>query len=217
MGEFDLLSPKGSKKNRKIKGRGRGSGKGGSCGRGHDGQNSRSGGKVRPGFEGGQMPLYRRIARRGFSNYPFKVSYEIVNVRTLDKKFSDGETVDKETLVARNVVKNNGLLVKILGNGDISKKLTVKIDKVSAGAREKLEKAGGTVEELITSDRDSAEEMDSHEKPQAKSTSKGKSESKVKEKEEAKAKKEKKPKAESETETKKESEKETELKEENKE
>jgi len=183
MGEFDLIAPEGSRKNKKIKGRGRGSGKGRSCGRGHDGQNSRSGGKVRPGFEGGQMPLYRRIARRGFSNYPFKVDYETVNIGTLDKKFSDGDTVDKEAMVSRKIIKNSNGLVKVLGNGEITKKLTLKIDKISSGAREKVEKAGGSVEELTEPKENvPAENL---KKPKTSSNKKKVSESEAKEKKEA--------------------------------
>lgn len=202
MGEFDLIAPRGSRKNKKIKGRGRGSGKGRSCGRGHDGQNSRSGGKVRPGFEGGQMPLYRRIARRGFSNYPFKVDYETVNIGTLDKKFSDGDTVDKEAMVSRKIIKNSKGLVKVLGNGEISKKLTLKIDKISSGARAKVEKAGGSVEELTEPKENATAEK--QEKTKKSSNKKKVSESEAEEKIEAtvETKKEKEKDSENETEKK---------------
>lgn len=145
MSDFILHAPKGANKKPKRVGRGSSSGLGTTAGKGNKGQQSRSG-KAGPyvGFEGGQMPLFRRIARRGFSNYPFKKEYEIVNLIDLEAKFADGETVNKETLVAKGMVKSNSF-VKVLGNGDISKKLTVEVDKVSASAKEKIEKAGGSV------------------------------------------------------------------------
>ncbi len=149
MTEITLHAPKGATKNKKRLGRGIGSGRGKTAGKGHKGQNARSGGGVRPGFEGGQMPLFRRIARRGFSNYPFKVVYAIVNLEDLDG-FAAGEKVTKESLVEKGLLKKRCGLVKILGKGEISKKLEVEIDKVSASAREKIEKAGGTVKELKT-------------------------------------------------------------------
>ena len=139
-----IKAPAGANKKKTIVGRGNGS-KGRSSGRGHDGQNSRSGGGTRPGFEGGQMPLYRRIAHRGFSNYPFKKEYAEINVGELEIKFNDGDTVTVESLREKGIVKGKKTLVKILGNGEIKKKLNVQIEKVTSGAREKLEKAGGTV------------------------------------------------------------------------
>ncbi|MBN2509826.1 MAG: 50S ribosomal protein L15 [Spirochaetales bacterium] len=142
----ELRAPKNSTKKKKIVGRGQGSNRGGTSGKGHKGQNSRSGGGVRLGFEGGQMPLYRRVARRGFSNYPFKEEFAIVNLSTLEKSFADGDKVTVETLVKAKVLKNQKLPLKVLGNGEISKKLTVIADKVSAGAKAKIEKAGGSVE-----------------------------------------------------------------------
>jgi large subunit ribosomal protein L15 len=125
-------------------GRGTGS-KGRTSGRGHDGQNSRSGGGTRPGFEGGQMPLYRRIAHRGFSNYPFKKEYTVVNVSKLEGKFKDGDIVSEETLREKGLLKGKNSLVKILGNGEIKIKLNVEVEKVTTGARAKIEKAGGKV------------------------------------------------------------------------
>lgn len=142
-----LIAPIGANKKKKRVGRGSSSGLGTTAGRGNKGQQSRSG-KKQPyvGFEGGQMPLYRRIARRGFSNYPFKKIYEIVNVSDLDRKFNDGDTVDRNTLADKGFISHKTkALVKVLGDGDLSHKLTVKVDKVSAGAKEKIEKAGGTV------------------------------------------------------------------------
>lgn len=145
MADFELKAPYGANKKKRIVGRGSSSGLGTTAGKGNKGQQSRSGGKVYVGFEGGQMPLYRRIARKGFSNYPFKTEYEIFNVSELQEKFSDGDTVNKETLIAKRLLKKKSALVKILGDGDLTKKLTVSVDKISASAKEKIEKAGGSV------------------------------------------------------------------------
>ena len=139
-----IKAPAGANRKKTIVGRGTGS-KGRTSGRGHDGQNSRSGGGTRPGFEGGQMPLYRRIARRGFSNYPFKKEYTVVNVSNLEGKFKDGEVVSEETLREKGLLKGKNSLVKILGNGELKVKLDVQVDKVTSGAREKIEEAGGKV------------------------------------------------------------------------
>lgn len=141
-----LSAPLGANKKPKRVGRGSSSGLGTTAGKGNKGQQSRSGGKTYVGFEGGQMPLYRRIAIRGFSNYPFKKEYVCINVGELEAKFADGETVDKGTLAAKGLIsKTSASLVKILGNGDIKKKLTVDVDKISESAKVKIEKAGGTV------------------------------------------------------------------------
>lgn len=141
-----LSAPVGANKKPKRVGRGSSSGLGSTAGKGNKGQQSRSGGKVYVGFEGGQMPLYRRIAIRGFSNYPFKKEYVCINVDQLDAKFADGETVNKESLVAKGfITAKSAALVKILGNGNVTKKLTVEVEKVSASAKEKIEKAGGSV------------------------------------------------------------------------
>jgi large subunit ribosomal protein L15 len=140
-----LRSPKNATKSKKIVGRGRGCGKGGTCGRGHDGQKSRSGGGVRPGFEGGQMPLYRRIARRGFSNARFKTLYEIINIKDIEEKYKDGEEVNKGSLYEKGIINKKDILVKLLGNGEISKKVKVDVDKISASALEKIKKAGGEI------------------------------------------------------------------------
>ena len=125
-------------------GRGHGSGNGKTAGKGHKGQNARSGGGVRIGFEGGQMPLARRIPKRGFNNI-FATKYAIVNVSDLNK-FKDGTVVDTELLVASGLVKKVNDGVKILGNGDLTAKLTVKAAKFSQSAIEKIEKAGGKAE-----------------------------------------------------------------------
>lgn len=142
----ELRAPKNSRRPKRIVGRGNGSGRGGTSGKGHKGQNSRSGGSVRPGFEGGQMPLYRRVARRGFSNYPFKKVAQPVNLSVLAERYKSGETVSLETLQNKGVVGRRTELVKILAGGEIKKKLNVKGLKVSAAAAEKIIAAGGTVE-----------------------------------------------------------------------
>lgn len=139
-----LHAPAGANKKKTIVGRGKAS-KGRAAGRGHDGQKSRSGGGVRPGFEGGQMPLYRRLARRGFSNFPFKKEYFVVSLADLARKFEDGEEVTLETLKAKKLVKGKHTEVKILANGEIDKKLTLKGLKVSGSAAEKISAAGGEV------------------------------------------------------------------------
>ena len=131
------------------KGRGAGSGNGKTSGRGHKGQNARTGGGVRPGFEGGQMPLYRRMPKRGFNNKRFAPDYIEVNVCDLEK-LADGTEVTAEVLAKEGIITlpkvNDG--VKILGNGELTKKLTVKAVKFTATAKEKIEKAGGSAEEV---------------------------------------------------------------------
>lgn len=152
MSDFNLYAPEGANKKKRIVGRGSSSGRGTTAGRGNKGQQSRSGGKIYVGFEGGQMPLYRRIAKRGFSNYPFKNEFEIFNLCDIDSKFENGEVVNKETLVLKGLLKKVALPVKILGDGDLTKKLTFTVDKVSASAKAKIEKAGGSVVEKTASD-----------------------------------------------------------------
>ena len=140
------LSPKeGSTKEVFRKGRGAGSGNGKTAGKGHKGQNARSGGGVRPGFEGGQLPLYRKLPKRGFNNYRFGTKYATVNVQALNK-FEDGEVVDSAALLAKGLVSNIFDGVKILGEGEITKKLTVKAAVFSASAKEKIEAVGGKTE-----------------------------------------------------------------------
>ena len=148
MAEYNpiLSAPQGANKKPKRVGRGSSSGLGTTAGKGNKGQQSRSGGKTYVGFEGGQMPLYRRIARKGFSNYPFKKEYVCINVDLLCAKFEDGATVDKASLAKKGFISTKGAaLVKILGNGDVTKKLNVIVDKVSETAKAKIEKAGGSV------------------------------------------------------------------------
>ena len=139
-----IIKPFGATKNKTIVGRGASS-KGRACGRGHDGQNSRTGGGPRPGFEGGQMPLYRRVARRGFSNYPFKVENQAVSLSTIDAVFEDGAVVSDATLREAGVIKGKETTAKILATGEITKKVTVEGLKLSKAAQEKIEAAGGSV------------------------------------------------------------------------
>lgn len=139
------LSPaEGSVQNAWRKGRGPGSGNGKTAGKGHKGQNARSGGGVRPGFEGGQNPLYRRLPKRGFKNR-FAVHYATVNVKALEK-YADGDVIDIETLLNDRVIRKAYDGLKVLGDGEISKKITVKASIFSASAKEKIEAAGGKAE-----------------------------------------------------------------------
>ncbi|MDR0598416.1 MAG: 50S ribosomal protein L15 [Treponema sp.] len=144
MQDFNLSAPEGANRKKRIVGRGQGSGRGTTAGRGNKGQQSRSGGKTYLGFEGGQMPLYRRLARRGFSNYPFKKTFQAVNLGEINRRFEDGETVEPASLLSRGLAKGS-VPVKILGNGKITKKLNFKVAAISASAKEKIERAGGSV------------------------------------------------------------------------
>ena len=134
-----------STKARKRIGRGPGSGNGKTSGKGHKGQIARSGGGVRPGFEGGQLPLYRRLSKRGFNNYNFQTTYATVNVGDLER-FEEGTVVTKELLIEVGLVKKELDGIKILGNGELTKKLTVKANKFSSTAKTKIENVGGTIE-----------------------------------------------------------------------
>lgn len=140
----ELRPAEGSTKNRKRVGRGTGSGLGTTAGRGMNGQNSRSGGGVRPGFEGGQMPLFRRLPKRGFKNFTRK-NWTIVNVETLNK-FEDGTEITPEMLLETGVLSSIGYGLKILGDGELTKKLTVKANKFTQSAITKIEAAGGKAE-----------------------------------------------------------------------
>jgi large subunit ribosomal protein L15 len=140
---FQIRKPAGATRHKKILGRGPGSGHGSTAGKGDKGQNARAGGGVRVGFEGGQMPLFRRVARRGFSNYLFRKHYATLKLEKLNA-FGDGETVNRESLLARKLIGTGDRLVKILAGGKLEKKLTVQVDKVSAGARAAIEAAGGS-------------------------------------------------------------------------
>lgn len=143
----DLRPAEGSRKNRKRIGRGNSSGHGTTAGRGTKGQLSRSGGGKGAGFEGGQQPLAMRLPKLpGFTNHN-RVEYAPVNVSRLEILYADGETVDTETLKAKGVIKHDYIPVKVLGDGELTKKLTVKVDKVSASAKAKIEAVGGRIEE----------------------------------------------------------------------
>jgi large subunit ribosomal protein L15 len=145
--KLNELSPAvGSAKDSYRRGRGPGSGNGKTAGKGHKGQNARSGGGVRPGFEGGQLPLYRKLPKRGFKNR-FATNYAIVNVSALNK-FEDGAVVDLEALLAARIVRDALDGLKVLGDGELTKKLTVKATVFSATAKEKIEAAGGKTEEV---------------------------------------------------------------------
>ncbi len=135
------------KKSRKRLGRGTGSGQGETAGRGEHGQNSRSGGGVRPGFEGGQNPLYLRLPKRGFNNADFATTYTTINLNDLNK-FEDGETVTVEALVEKKIIKQVKDGVKVLGTGSLDKKLEVKLSKYSKSAKAAIEAKGGSAEEL---------------------------------------------------------------------
>jgi large subunit ribosomal protein L15 len=141
---FQIRKPAGATRHKKILGRGPGSGHGSTAGKGDKGQNARAGGGVRVGFEGGQMPLFRRVARRGFSNYLFRKRYVTLRLDKLNV-FGDGQTVNRESLLARRLIGSGDRLVKILAGGKLQKKLSVQVDKVSAGARAAIEAAGGSV------------------------------------------------------------------------
>jgi large subunit ribosomal protein L15 len=146
MADFNLHAPEGATKKRRRVGRGQGSGLGTTAGKGNKGQQSRSGGKTYPGFEGGQMPLYRRLPHRGFTNTQFRKDYQVVNLDQIEVKYVAGEIVDGVSLLQKRLVKKAEGLIKILGDGDVTKALTFQVDKVSASARAKIEKAGGKVE-----------------------------------------------------------------------
>ncbi len=146
MNLHDLKPNPGSKHRRKRLGCGESSGLGKTSGRGHKGQKSRSGGGVRPGFEGGQMPLHRRLPKKGFSNVQFAPKVAVVNVSQLNAKFEDGATVTEDSLRAAGLINGCYDAVKVLGNGDLERKLTVAVDAVSASAKAKIEQAGGSVE-----------------------------------------------------------------------
>ncbi|MCI7241772.1 MAG: 50S ribosomal protein L15 [Bacilli bacterium] len=140
------LSPNpGSVSSRKRVGRGPGSGLGKTSGKGHKGQNARSGGGVRVGFEGGQLPLFRRLSKRGFNNFEFRTVYATVNVSDLNR-FEDGTTVTPELLIETGLVKKELDGIKVLGNGELTKKLVVKANKFSGSAKEKIENNGGKAE-----------------------------------------------------------------------
>ena len=140
----DLAPAKGQRKDRKRVGRGVASGNGKTAGRGNKGQNCRSGGGVRPGYEGGQMPIHRRLPKRGFKNH-FKKVFAIVNVKDLNR-FEADSVVDEVAFIKSGLVKGDRDGIKILGNGDLQVPVTVRVNKISASARQKIEAAGGKIE-----------------------------------------------------------------------
>jgi len=152
--DFNLHAPSGANKRKRIVGRGQGSGRGTTSGKGNKGQQARSGGKTYIGFEGGQMPLYRRLAHRGFSNYPFKKEWQIVNLGMIENRFEDSETVDFASLFKKGLIKKNAP-VKILAMGNFTKKLSFCVTSVSASAKEKIEKAGGDIKVIQPAERKS--------------------------------------------------------------
>ncbi len=140
----ELRPAEGARSQRKRVGRGKGSGLGKTAGKGHKGLRARSGGGTKPGYEGGQMPMQRRLPKRGFTNI-FRTEWAVVNVKDLNR-FEPGAVVDAEALRAEGLVKRIGAGVKLLGSGEITRKLTVKVDRASKAAVEKVTAAGGTVE-----------------------------------------------------------------------
>ncbi len=146
MSLHELRPAPGAKTKGKRLGQGIGSGSGKTAGKGHKGQKARSGGGVRPGFEGGQMPMMRRIPKRGFNNARFAKVYQIVNVEDIASRFESGTTVGYEELHAARLVRNDRLPIKILANGEMDKALTIRANAFSAGAKAKIEAAGGKAE-----------------------------------------------------------------------
>ena len=151
----------GSNKRKKRVGRGESSGHGKTSGRGHKGQKARSGSAIRPGFEGGQMPLYRRLPKKGFSNDAFKTIYAVYNLVRLSDHFDDGATINEATLREKNLLKGRWRHkwdgIKILGDGDLTKKWTLEVDKISTTARQKIEAAGGSVTLIFRTRKDEAD------------------------------------------------------------
>lgn len=141
----DLKPNPGAKKRRKRLGIGESSGKGKTSGKGHKGQKARSGGSIRPGFEGGQMPLMRRLPKRGFNNKDFKTVFGIVNLDDLEKRFDAGASINEAALREAGLIRGKIDGLKVLGRGEITKSLSLEVDVITASAREKVEKAGGSI------------------------------------------------------------------------
>jgi len=142
----EITASVGANKKRKRIGRGRGSGHGKTAGRGHKGDRSRSGFSMHPAFEGGQMPLFRRLAKRGFSNARFSERYEIVNVSQLERYFQDGDSITITQMAGAGLIRSDQSRVKILGDGELTKKLTVSAHKFSKSAEQKISSCGGTAQ-----------------------------------------------------------------------
>ena len=140
----EITEKVGRYKSRKRIGRGEGSGHGGTAGRGHKGAGSRAGFSRRASYEGGQLPWFQRYPKRGFSNADFRKNYHVVNLKVLEERFDDGTTIDVALLAANRVVRDTNLPLKVLGEGDLTKKFTINAAKFSASARKKIEEAGGT-------------------------------------------------------------------------
>jgi len=157
MHDFNLHAPAGANKRKKIVGRGQGTGRGTTSGKGNKGQKARSGGKTYIGFEGGQMPLYRRLAQRGFSNHPFKKEWQVVNLGEIEARYEVSETVDAASLHGKGLIRKitgpKAWPVKILGMGEFTKKLSFKVGSVSASAKEKIEKTGGELSIILPAER----------------------------------------------------------------
>lgn len=151
----EIRPARGAVRERKRVGRGSGSGTGGTAGRGNKGEQARSGSPKRKAFEGGQMQLTRRLPKFGFKN-PFRVEFQVVNVRLLEQRFGEGDLVDAAALFERGVLQKKAAPVKVLGDGELHKKLVVRVNAVSASARKKIEAAGGKVEEPATQGKTSA-------------------------------------------------------------
>lgn len=149
---------KGATHPTKRLGRGEGSGHGKTCGKGHKGQKARSGGGIPIGFEGGQMPLYRKLPRRGFNNFNFRTTFQTVNVGRLDRL--EGEKVTRESLIKAGLIRDNDEGVKLLGDGEVSKAFTVEVDKVSDSAKSKIEAAGGKIVEVAPTEAVSSDETE---------------------------------------------------------
>ena len=156
--QLNTLNLKITRAKKKRLGRGIGSSKGKTSGRGHKGQKSRSGGGPRSTFEGGQMPLYRRLPKRGFNNANFKKIYAVVNVGLLEDSFDEGALINDQSLREQGIVKGRYDGIKILGAGEVSKKFKLSVNKVSDSAKEKIEKAGGSIELSIKTEEPAAEE-----------------------------------------------------------
>ena len=149
---------KGATHPTKRLGRGEGCGHGKTCGKGHKGQKARSGGGIPIGFEGGQMPLYRKLPRRGFNNFNFRTTFQTVNVGRLDRL--EGEKVTRESLIKAGLIRDNDEGVKLLGDGEVSKAFTVEVDKVSDSAKSKIEAAGGKIVEVAPTEAVSSDETE---------------------------------------------------------
>lgn len=146
----EITEKVGSRPRRKRIGRGEGSGHGKTSGRGHKGAKSRSGWKSKPGYEGGQMPFFRRLPKRGFSNVQFAARYHVVNLKSLEERCDDGAEVSVQSLAAMGVVRDDSRALKVLAEGELTKKLKVTAAKFSAAAKRKIEEAGGTATEIVS-------------------------------------------------------------------